>query len=156
MAAIRELAARGAGLVEQLRGPAGHGGTGGTETILVVEDERPVREVICRALIAGGYTVLEADNGEAALEAAARHNAPIHLVVTDIVMPEMTGTDLFAHLRGWYPSMRMLFISGHARDAVPPEALAEGSGTRFLAKPFTVDQLNTEVRRMLDTPPSTA
>lgn len=154
--AMRALAARGAALVDQLRAAAAPDPTGGNETILVVEDERPVRDVICRALAAGGYTVIEAENGEAALDAAARHNAPIHLVITDVVMPEMTGVDLFARLRGWYPSMRMLFISGYARDAVPPEALAEGTGARFLAKPFTVDQLRNEVRRMLDTAPAPA
>jgi two-component system cell cycle sensor histidine kinase/response regulator CckA len=71
-------------------------------------------------------------------------------------MPEMTGTDLFARLRGWYPSMRTLFISGYAQDAVPRELLAEGSGVRFLPKPFTVEQLNSEVRRMLDAGPPSA
>jgi CheY-like chemotaxis protein len=154
VAAIGELAERGARLVEELKDAASPRWQA-TETILVVEDERPVREVVCRALTADGYTVLEAENGEAALVAASKHNAPIHLVITDIVMPEMGGTDLSAHLRRWYPSMRILFISGYARDAVPPEILARGRA-RFLAKPFTVDQLKMEVRRMLSAAPSPA
>jgi two-component system, cell cycle sensor histidine kinase and response regulator CckA len=152
--AIGELAARAALLVKELKDGVASSPGQATETILVVEDELPVRQVICRALTADGYTILEAENGEGALDAAARHNAPIHLVITDIVMPEMSGTELSSHLRRWYPSMRILFISGYAHDSVPREHFAEGAGARFLAKPFTVEQLKTEVRRMLNAPSS--
>lgn len=124
----------------------------GGETILVVEDETPVRNVVCRSLRDRGYEVLEAKNGEDALLVAERHNAPIHLVVTDVVMPEMGGADLFHHLRRWYPRMRILFISGYARGAIPPEALQEGMNAGFLAKPFTLEQLVSEVRRMIHAP----
>jgi PAS domain S-box-containing protein len=125
---------------------------GGNETILVVEDETAVRNVICRSLRARGYNIIEAKNGEDALLAAEKHNAPIHLVVTDIVMPEMGGTELFEHLRRWYPTMRILFISGYAKGAIPPEALEEGGGAGFLPKPFTLDQLAAEVRRVISLP----
>ena len=122
------------------------------ETILVVEDEVAVRAIICRSLRSRGYEVLEAKNGEDALLVAERHKAPIHLVVTDVVMPEMSGPELYRHLRRWYPRMRILFISGYAKGAIPPEALEEGKGGGFLAKPFTIEHLLGEVRRMLDAP----
>ena len=124
----------------------------GNETILVVEDEAAVRNVICRSLRGRGYNIIEAKNGEDALLAAERHNAPIHLVVTDVVMPEMGGTELFHHLRRWYPRMRMLFISGYTKGAIPAEALEAGAGAGFLPKPFTLDQLGAEVRRVLSMP----
>jgi two-component system, cell cycle sensor histidine kinase and response regulator CckA len=124
----------------------------GNETVLVVEDETAVRTVICRSLRGRGYHVLEAKNGEDALLVADRHNAPIHLVVTDVVMPEMGGTELYDHLRRWYPTMRILFISGYMKGAIPAEALESGSGAGFLPKPFTLDQLATEVRRLIMLP----
>jgi PAS domain S-box-containing protein len=123
-----------------------------TETVLVVEDETAVRAIICRSLRSRGYEVLEAKNGEDALMVAEKHKAPIHLVVTDVVMPEMSGTELYHHLRRWYPRMRILFISGYAKGAIPEEALEEGKVGGFLAKPFTIEQLLTEVRQMLDAP----
>jgi signal transduction histidine kinase/ActR/RegA family two-component response regulator len=125
---------------------------GGTETILLVEDETAVRNLISRSLRGRGYNVIEAKNGEDALLAAERHNAPIHLVLTDVVMPEMGGAELFEHLRRWYPTMRILFISGYTKGSIPPEALAEGAGTGFLPKPFTLDQLGAEVRRVIELP----
>lgn len=126
--------------------------TEGNETILVVEDETAVRAVICRTLRARGYNVLEARNGEDALLVADEHNAPIHLVLTDVVMPEMGGAELFQHLRRWYPTMRTLFISGYAKGSIPEEALETGGGASFLPKPFTLDQLAAEVRRVLALP----
>lgn len=137
---------------DALRTPVPVPGSDATETILVVEDETAVRSVICRTLRDRGYEVLEAKNGEDALLVAEKHNAPIHLVVTDVVMPEMDGAELFHNLRRWYPTMRTLFISGYARGAIPPEALEEGPGAGFLAKPFTLEQLVGEVRRMLAAP----
>jgi len=111
-----------------------------------------VRNVICRSLRARGYHVLEAKNGEDALLVAEKHNAPIHLVITDVVMPEMGGTELFQHLRRWYPTMRILFISGYAKGSIPEEALEAGAGSGFLPKPFTLAQLAAEVRRIIALP----
>jgi CheY-like chemotaxis protein len=121
----------------------------GTETLLVVEDEAPVRDVICRALRARGYTVLEGTNGEDAIAAASRFNAPIHLVVSDVVMPEMDGRALFEKLRTWYPAIKFILISGYTRGAILPEHL-EGAPAHFMAKPFTTDALVAQVRRILD------
>jgi two-component system cell cycle sensor histidine kinase/response regulator CckA len=135
--------------------PADTGATG-NETVLVVEDEQAVRSIICRSLRDRGYNVLEAKNGEDALLVAEKHNAPIHLVVTDVVMPEMGGPDLYYNLRRWYPTMRILFISGYAKGSIPPEALEDGTKAGFLAKPFTLEQLLTEVRRMIERPRTAA
>jgi CheY-like chemotaxis protein len=121
----------------------------GTESLLVVEDEAPVRDVICRALRSRGYTVLEGRNGEDAIDAATRFNAPIHLVISDVVMPEMDGRALFEKLRTWYPNIRFIFISGYTRGAILPQHL-EGAPAHFMSKPFTTDALVTEVRRILD------
>jgi CheY-like chemotaxis protein len=121
----------------------------GTESLLVVEDEGPVRDVICRALRSRGYTVIEGRNGEDAIDAAARFNAPIHLVISDVMMPEMDGRALFEKLRNWYPHIRFIFISGYTRGAILPQHL-EGAPAHFMAKPFTTDALVAEVRRTLD------
>jgi CheY-like chemotaxis protein len=150
--AFAELAARRITPVAQSALPADAAIEAATETVLVAEDESGVRSVLVRALRSRGYEVLEAKNGEDALLVAERHNAPIHLVVTDVVMPSMNGTELFHALRGWYPRMRVLFISGYAKSTIPPDAFVEGQGAAFLAKPFTVEQLLTEVRRLLQAP----
>ena len=123
----------------------------GNETVLVVEDEEPVRDVICRALRGYGYNVLEAKNGEDAITVAGRYGAPVHIVVSDVVMPEMDGRVLFEHLRGWYPHIRFLFISGYARGNLGAEQLGSPA-TQFLAKPFSMNTLVAEVRRLLDAP----
>jgi two-component system, cell cycle sensor histidine kinase and response regulator CckA len=121
----------------------------GDETILLVEDETPVREVVVRALRERGYRVLEAKNGEDALLVAETFAAPIHLVVTDVVMPTMDGRELFDKMRGWYPHIRFLFISGYTRGALSAEQL-DADATGFLAKPFTMSALAVEMRKLLD------
>ena len=121
----------------------------GTETILVVEDEAPVRHVIARGLRAHGYVVLEAQDGEDALVVAGDYNAPIHLVVSDVIMPHMNGRELFDRLRAWYPTIRFLFVSGYTRGAITGEEL-KGDATEFLAKPFTIEQLTASARELLD------
>ena len=136
------------------RGPAAR--EEATETILLVEDEASVRNVVSRSLKSRGYLVLEAKNGEDALSVAERHNAPIHLVITDIVMPQMDGAELYRNLRRWYPRMRILLISGYTKGAIPPEALEDGGTSAFLAKPFSLEQLASEVRRLLSLPRSKA
>jgi two-component system, cell cycle sensor histidine kinase and response regulator CckA len=121
----------------------------GTETILVVEDDAAVRNLVSRVLRARGYDVLEACNGEDALVIMGSHAAPVHLVVSDVLMPRMDGRQLFANMRRWYPSLRFLFISGHTNgDVLSDEDF--GSRCRLLEKPFTGDQLCREVRSLLD------
>ena len=121
----------------------------GHETVLLVEDEESLRKLARLALERSGYTVLCAPNGRAALELADRHRHAIDLLLTDVVMPEMRGTDLAQVLRGRQPSLRVLFISGY----VPAVAdRADVSEANFLLKPFTLRDLSEKVRSVLDTP----
>jgi two-component system cell cycle sensor histidine kinase/response regulator CckA len=124
---------------------------GGTETVLVVEDEEAVRHLICRVLRTKGYRVLEAPHAEAALLVAGSTPAPIDLLVTDMVMPGMGGTALAAELMAVRPSLRVLFITGYAPEAVERRGeLTDTSG--LLEKPFSADQLARKVREVLAPP----
>lgn len=128
--------------------PAKSDVTGG-EVVLVVEDEAIVRAPICRMLRNLGYYVLEADHGEHALQVMHEHHSPVHLVISDVMMPEMDGTQLVALLRSWYPSMRVLFISGYSAQYL--EAKGDTvDGSAFLAKPFSFEVLSQRVRELLD------
>lgn len=120
-----------------------------SETILLVEDEPAVRDVVARALRAHGFHVLEAADGEDALSAAQAYNAPIHLVISDVIMPKMDGRALFEQLRSWYPNLRFLFVSGYASGAIGTAEL-RGPATDFLAKPFNGELLYVTVRALLD------
>ena len=122
----------------------------GGEVVLVVEDEPSVRAPIIRTLRNLGYFVLEADNGEHALRVMHDHHAPIHLVISDVMMPEMDGTELVALLRGWYPRMRVLFISGYSPQYLEAQGGTTVHGSHFLAKPFGLDELTHRVREILD------
>ena len=123
---------------------------GGTETVLVVEDEEAVRHLVCRVLRAKGYRVLEAPNAESALLVAGSTPAPIDLLVTDMVMPGMGGTTLATELVAVRPAMRVLFITGYAPEAVERRGrLPDASG--LLEKPFSADQLARKVREILAT-----
>ena len=119
----------------------------GHETVLLVEDEESLRKLARLALERSGYTVLCAPNGLAALEVAERHRNAIDLLLTDVVMPEMRGTDLAHVLRRRQPNLRVLFISGY----VPAMAdRADVSEANFLLKPFTLRDLSEKVRSVLD------
>lgn len=119
--------------------------------ILVVEDDDAVRATLCRGLELRGYHVLSARDGEDALTIADRHGAPIHLVISDVAMPVMNGLQLFDRLRGWYPTIRFLFISGFSRQRIASEDLS-GPDAAFMQKPFTMDDLAIRVRELLDAP----
>ncbi|HKT59626.1 MAG TPA: ATP-binding protein [Gemmatimonadales bacterium] len=121
---------------------------GGTETVLVVEDEEAVRHLVCRVLRAKGYRVLEAPNAESALLLAGSTAAPIDLLVTDMVMPGMGGTTLAAELLAVRPAMRVLFITGYAPEAVERGGRLPDAGG-LLEKPFSADQLARRVRETL-------
>jgi two-component system, cell cycle sensor histidine kinase and response regulator CckA len=123
---------------------------GGIETILLVDDNEMFRELATEALRGYGYTVIAAADGEDALEAIGRYLAPIHLVVTDVVMPNLDGRDLVRTLRGWYPHIRVLFMSGYAQEDSGVQAAVDES-TAFIAKPFHINQLVTAMRALLDT-----
>jgi len=121
------------------------------ETILVVDDSREVRALMAVSLEQEGYRVLDARNGEHALDVAAIYAKPINLIVTDARMPIMGGVELLDKFRRWYPGLRCLVVSGYSDVANSLEALT-GTPTAFLAKPFTPEQLASAVRELLDTP----
>ncbi len=124
----------------------------GSETVLVVEDQAEVRTLARRALERRGYAVLEAWNGQEALGIAERHPSPIHLLVTDVVMPGMNGRELGAHVARQRPDMKVLYVSGYPDESVVRDGLVE-PGLAFLQKPFTQGTLARKVREVLDTLP---
>jgi two-component system, cell cycle sensor histidine kinase and response regulator CckA len=123
---------------------------GGTETILLVEDQDAVRTFACHVLLAGGYTVLEARDGEEAFRLAQQWQGPIHLLVTDVVMPRMGGWQLAELLDQDRPELRVLFMSGYSGEAITRCGVLE-AGPAFLQKPVTPVQLARKVREVLDT-----
>ena len=119
-------------------------------TVLVVDDEPEVLELATEILRRVGYTVLAATDGANALEVAGRHEGEIHLLVTDMVMPGMSGRDLAERLRALRASLRVLYISGYVQDASARAALASETSA-FVAKPFTPELLTDRVRELLAT-----
>ena len=123
--------------------------TGGPETVLICEDEPMVCRLTKDALEMAGYTVLEAVNGKHATEVAAAHDGPIHLLVTDVIMPEMNGQELATQLRDRYGQMGVLFMSGYAADVIDPNG-ETAQDIEFMDKPFSVTTLLQRVRDVLD------
>jgi two-component system, cell cycle sensor histidine kinase and response regulator CckA len=128
---------------------------GGTERILLVEDEEMVREYVHRMLKRKGYSVLVASTPFDALAIAQREAAPINLLLTDVVMPQMNGAALASELRRWQPGCRVLYMSGYTANAILRQGWHEGE-IDFLQKPFTQDALGTKVREILDRRPAAA
>ena len=121
----------------------------GNETILLVEDEAALREITLEVLETAGYTVLEAAHGAAALQISERYEGAIHLLLTDVVMPGLTGSELAQRLTAERKEMKVLFMSGYTDDAV----ILRGVLTKempFVQKPFTIVQLARKVRDVLD------
>jgi PAS domain S-box-containing protein len=121
----------------------------GSETVLVVEDEEGVRKLVRSVLELSGYHVLEADSGEAAMEVSAAHEGEIELLVTDVVMPKMSGRDLAEALVLLRPNIKVLFLSGYADRAIIEHGILE-TGAAFMQKPFTPQALTRKVRDVLD------
>ena len=121
----------------------------GTETILAVEDEDAVRRIVKIALESTGYRVIEARSGPEALAAGRRHPGRIDLLVTDVVMPEMSGRNLAERFVKEHPGIRVLYMSGYTDDAVVRHGVA-GAGVAFLQKPFSPLALARKVREVLD------
>jgi PAS domain S-box-containing protein len=121
----------------------------GDETILVVEDHAEVRALAWGVLQEQGYTVLEAENGQQALQVAARHPGPIHLLLTDVTMPKMSGKVLAGRLAQIRPDLKILFMSGYTDNAIAHQGRLD-PGVAFLQKPFSPVALARKVRAVLD------
>jgi CheY-like chemotaxis protein len=132
-------------------GPAAQraGPLGGSETILLVEDDEMVRVLTRRMLEAGGYTVLLASHGEEALGLLDGHPGRVNLLVTDVVMPGMSGRDVANRVATRRPGIKVLYLSGYTDDAIVRHGVLE-PGIAFLQKPFTADTLARKVREVLD------
>ncbi|TLY54232.1 MAG: response regulator [Gemmatimonadetes bacterium] len=129
--------------------PPARAARGGNETVLLVEDAAPVRALARRSLEACGYRVLDASDGPSALELSARHAAGIDLLVTDVVMPGMSGRELAERLAPQRPEMKVLYTSGYTDDAMVRQGVLN-AGVAFLQKPFVPDMLARKVREVLD------
>ena len=121
----------------------------GDETVLVVEDEEAVRRMAARILASAGYTVLEAASGDAALTLCERHRNGIDLLVTDVVMPRMSGKELAERLGRHEPELKVLYMSGYTDDAIVHHGVLE-PGTAFIGKPFGAAEFIRKVREVLD------
>jgi CheY-like chemotaxis protein len=121
----------------------------GTETILLVEDDHTVRSLAREMLETSGYTVLEAREGREALGVGRRHGGPIHLLLTDVVMPQMGGRELAESIAAVHPAIRVLYMSGYTDGMIAYRGVPGAAGA-YLQKPFTVESLTQKVREVLD------
>jgi two-component system cell cycle sensor histidine kinase/response regulator CckA len=121
----------------------------GGETILVVEDDEDVRKLAVRILRMQGYRVLETFQGSDALLHCEQDADPIHLMVTDVVMPGMNGPELAKRLKPIRPEMKVLYISGYTDNTIAHHGVLK-AGVNYIQKPFTVDGLTKKVREVLD------
>jgi len=142
---IRDRAAEAARPLAAARAHRGH------ETILVVEDEAGVRELVAEMLRQYGYNVLKAASPLEALELSKQHDGPIQMLLTDVVMPQMSGRQLAGQLLPQRPEMRALYLSGYTENTVVRQGVLE-PGVEFLAKPFSQDALAGKIREILDRP----
>jgi CheY-like chemotaxis protein len=124
----------------------------GTETVLLIEDEMSLREVILDQLNEGGYTVVTGENVAGAVHNAERHEGPIHLVITDIVMPGMGGREAVRRIRASRPDIRVIYMSGYSGGAAGAQGLADPDEA-FLQKPFSLVGLLRKMREVLDAAP---
>jgi signal transduction histidine kinase/CheY-like chemotaxis protein len=122
---------------------------GGKETVLVVEDEPQVRDLVSRSLSAFGYEVLVASSGGEAVAVATARQTSIQLLLTDLIMPGMNGRDLSERLTQLHPEMRVLFTSGYTENIIAQHGILE-PGIEFLSKPYTLEVLAHKVRKVLD------
>ena len=116
----------------------------------MVEDQEAVRNLTKRVLESAGYTVLTASGGGEAVPAAERHREIIHLLLTDVVMPRMSGRELATHLRAVRPQLRVLYMSGYTDNAIVHHGVLD-AGTHFIGKPFSAADITRKVREVLDT-----
>jgi two-component system, cell cycle sensor histidine kinase and response regulator CckA len=121
----------------------------GSETILLAEDEDPVRKILVRTLSQHGYKVLDAANGIEAVKKSWAHEGTIHLLLTDTVMPKMNGKELADELRKARPQIKVVFMSGYPREILSQQGVLD-PGITLIQKPFELDELMRQVRQVLD------
>jgi len=121
----------------------------GSETILVVEDDEAVRKMICESLLENKYMVMEACNGKEAIGVVEKHADTIDMIVTDVVMPQMSGLELAEHLKSLHPDIKMLCVSGYSDEVIVNRGVLD-AGLAFLKKPFSMDDFHQKVREILD------
>ena len=126
--------------------------TGGTETILLVEDEPTILRMTRMMLERKGYSVLPAATPGEAIDLAKTHADKIHLLMSDVVMPEMNGRDLAGQITALYPDIRLLFMSGYTADVIAHHGVLD-DGVAFIQKPFSMADMTAKVRDVLDTAP---
>ena len=153
---VRFLQCRGALVTDAVGRPVTMRGTvldtlRGSETILLVEDQAEVRNLVRRVLEARGYHVLVAASGHDALRLTVQHAAPIDLLVTDVVMPGMSGREVALLLAPAHPKMKVLYLSGYSDESIDPLGLLD-PGAAFLSKPFTAEALARKIRDVLAAP----
>jgi len=127
----------------------------GSETILVAEDEDGVRSLTKEVLEKYGYTVLEASNGEEALKIAERHEGPLDLLLSDVVMPRMGGPELAQELLARRPAVKVLYMSGYTDHPMVRRGVVN-AGVAFLQKPFTPTALVSRIREILESRPASS
>jgi len=130
---------------EQSAGPS----LGGSETILVAEDDDTLRNITRKMLEGYGYRVLTAPNGKDAMEVAEGHDGLIHLLLTDVVMPAMSGADLAEQMKTRVPGIKVIYMSGYTDSAIAHHGVLEEE-IEFIQKPFTREGLAGKVREVLD------
>jgi len=121
----------------------------GSETVLLVEDEDMVRKLASELLVESGYTVLEANGGEAAIDLGNKHKERIDLLITDVVMPKLSGKEVAEQLQAIHPETRVLFMSGYTDEAIVHHGIVD-SGIAFIQKPFSERALAQKIRDVLD------
>jgi CheY-like chemotaxis protein len=122
---------------------------GGKETILMVEDDASILTIGKTMLEKLGYTVLTAEGPKKALQISKAYAKPIHLLLTDVVMPEMNGKELASRLRSDLPDLKCLYMSGYTADIIAHRGVLEG-GVNFIQKPFSRKELDDKIRKILD------
>jgi CheY-like chemotaxis protein len=120
----------------------------GTETVLLVEDEEIVRELVCSMLEMQGYEVLSAENGKDALSLLKTYEGPLDLLLTDVVMPDMNGKELYERISRAYPDLGTIYMSGYSENVIAYHGVLK-PGVNFIQKPFSVNDLAARIREVL-------
>jgi CheY-like chemotaxis protein len=135
--------------INERDGGASNRHMGGTETILLVEDDEAVRKMARQVLERHHYLVITANSGEQSVETVIRYDHPIHLLLTDVVMPGMNGKELYEHLATLRPDLKVLYMSGYSDDVIAHRGILD-EGVAFIPKPFSINALAMKVRQVLD------